>query len=243
MENKNLQVPAQTAGGAQGARLATEATPAETEVVLKFVYIDDEVMWPEPNDDGDSLRVGWVRAVTESGHIILLDVSRIRKVYGYGGRLYVLYETEVAERYSRFVAQLPPLAVELDYDVYYEYLHDGDCVCKKWRFSIDTTHERGRFIKKAFGTDAELAYIFAKDAQPVNFSVVPLNIALYATTITGAAVVENPKFRLYGKENVYRGKYIVLVDDLGFYYLYLCRDVDTEKLESLLKRTARDAET
>jgi hypothetical protein len=213
------------------------ATPTQTDVTLRLVYIDDEVMWPEPNTDGDSLRVGWVKAVADTGNLLLLDVSRIKKIYGYGGRLYVLYEAEVAERYSIYVAQPPSLAVELDYDVYYEHLYDGDCACKIWRFSIDASRERERFIKKLFGADAELKYVLAKDAQPVNFSVVPVNVALYATAVVGVAVVENPRFRMYGEEDMYEGRYIVLLDGLGFYFLYHCQDVDAEKLESLQKTT------
>ena len=67
--------------------------------------------------------------------------------------------------------------------------------------------------------------------------VVPVNVALYATAVVGVAVVENPRFRMYGEEDMYEGKYIVLVDSLGFYFLYHCQEVDAEKLESLQKTT------
>jgi hypothetical protein len=249
MSVKTADVRNMTTGKAPAKEVATlnspEArlvTPTQADVTLRLVYIDDEVMWPEPSADGDSLRVGWVKAVADTGHILLLDVSRIKKIYGYGGRLYVLYEAEVAERYSIYVAQPPSLVVELDYDVYYEHLYDSGCTCKMWRFSIDASRERERFIKKVFGADAEpdaeLKCVLAKDAQPVNFSIVPVNISLYATEIAGIAVVENPRFRLHGGEDTYEGKYVVLLDGLGFYFLYLCCEVDAEKLENLWKITS-----
>jgi len=48
-----------------------------TDVILRFDYIDDEVMWPE-FDAEDRLKVGWIKA-TSGVRRMLLNVSQLRK--------------------------------------------------------------------------------------------------------------------------------------------------------------------
>ncbi|MFZ8841172.1 MAG: hypothetical protein ACO2PM_20085 [Pyrobaculum sp.] len=57
---------------------------------------------------------GRVRA----GENLHLDVSRIRRVFAWRRRLYVLYETDKADYYRQFAEQPPPYAVELKHKLH-----------------------------------------------------------------------------------------------------------------------------
>jgi hypothetical protein len=203
-----------------------------TDVILRFDYIDDEIMWPE-FDTGGRLRVGWVRAVSGIRRA-LLNVVRIKRIYAHDGKLYVLYDAEDIQRYGQYLAYLPTPAVELDHEIYYERLHDG---CKIWRLSISTLYEEERFIQKLFGVEAEPEHLLPQDVWPVNFSIIPLDITLYTKRIRGIATVENPQFGdRRGGKTTYEGRYIVLVDEYGGYALYRVKndvDVDLKKLSGL----------
>ena len=204
-----------------------------TDVILRFDYIDDEIMWPEFDADG-RLRVGWVRAVSGIRRT-LLNVVRIKRIYAYDGKLYVLYDAEDIQRYGQYLAYLPTHAIELDYEIYYERLRDGDC--KIWRLSIGTLYEEERFIQKLFGVEVELEHILPQDMWPVNFSIIPLDVTLYTKRIRGIAVVKNPQFGdRRGGKTAYEGRYVVLVDEYGGYALYRIKndvDVDLKKLSGL----------
>jgi len=203
-----------------------------TDVVLKFDYIDDEVMWPE--FAVGRLRVGWVRAVSGIRRA-LLNVVRIKRIYVYDGKLYVLYDAEDVQRYGQYLAQLPPLAVELDHEVYYERLHDGSCTCKIWRLSINSLYEAELFIKKLLDVEVELEHSLSNASYPLNFAMLPIDIALYTKRINGIAVVENPQFKLCKDENTYWGKYVVLADETGFsLYRIIKDDIDISELKKRL---------
>jgi muconolactone delta-isomerase len=201
-----------------------------TDVVLAFDYIDDEIRWPEFDIRG-RLRAGWVK-VAAGVDRPLLNVVKIKKVYAFGGKLYVLYDAEDVQRYEKYLAQLPPLAVELDYEMYQDSLYDGDCTCKMWRFSINTLYEEERFLQKLLGAEVELAHFLPQDAQPVNFSIIPIDVMLYANHIKGIAVVENPQFKGSG-EDVYKGKYVVLADSYGYALFRIKDDEELKKLVGL----------
>jgi hypothetical protein len=204
-----------------------------TDVILRFDYIDDEIMWPEFR--GGRLISGWVRAVSGIRRV-LLNVVRIKKVYAYDGKLYVLYDAEDVQRYGQYLAQLPPLAVELDHEIYYERVYDGDCTCKIWRLSISTLYEEERFLQK-LGAEVELEHLLPVDVWPVNFSIIPVDITLYTKRIRGIAVVKNPQFEGRGYEKTtYEGRYVILVDEYGGYALFRIKsdvDVDLKKLLGL----------
>jgi len=204
-----------------------------TDVVLKFDYIDDEIQGPEFDASG-RMRVGWVTAFAVGNRRTLLNVARIRKVYAYGGQLYILYDAENVERYSQYLAQLPPLAVELDFDVHYQRLYDGDCACKIWRFSISTLYEEERFIKKLLGVEAEMEHSLPDASYPLNFTLIPVNIMLYTKRIDGIAVVKNPRFKSCNDEDTYEGKYVVFADETGFSLYRIKNDVDIKQLKKRL---------
>jgi hypothetical protein len=206
-----------------------------TDVILKFDYIDDEILWPE--FAGGRIKTGWVKAVSGIRNP-LLNVARIKRLYVFDGKLYVLYDVEAVERYSKYMASLPPLAVELDYEIYPEEIDDRNCTCKIWRFLIDATYEVERLLKSLLGVDVEMEHSMPPDVQPANFATAPVDIALYRTRIVGIAVVENPRFVGVGREeSTYEGRYVAVQDDFGGYTLYHIKDntdVDLEKaLETL----------
>jgi len=207
-----------------------------TDVVLKFDYIDDQIQWPEFS--GGKMVVGWVMAISGIDRP-LLNVARIKKVYAYGGKLYVLYSAESAERYSKYAAPLPPLAVELDYDIYPEKIQDSGCVCKIWRFSISALYEEERFIRKLLGVEAEMEHSLSDASYPLNFTMVPVDITLYTKRIDGIAVVENPRFKFCQEENTYEGKYVVLADKTGYSLYRIKDDVDVAQLRRKLKKAFR----
>ena len=67
----------------------TQDQKPDGQVVLKLDHIDDEIMWPE--FDGDEMRVGWVDAFVGT-KALLLNVKWIRRIYAFGGKLYVVYD-------------------------------------------------------------------------------------------------------------------------------------------------------
>jgi len=203
-----------------------------TDVILRFDYIDDEVMWPE-FDAGDRLRVGWIKAASGVRRA-LLNVVRIKRIYAYDSKLYVLYDAEDVQRYARYLAQLPPLAVELDHEITYERLHDSSCTCRMWRLSINSLYEEERFIKKLLGVEVEMEHSLPNASYPLNFAMLPIDIALYTRRIDGIAVVENPQFKLCKDENTYWGKYVVLADETGFSLYRIKDDVDVSQLRKRL---------
>jgi len=194
------------------------------DVVLKFDYIDDEIWEPEVDEKGNVKR-GWVKAVSGINRP-LLNIARIKRLYVFGGKLYVLYDAENIERYSKYMTPLPPLAVELDYEVYPD--RNGDC--KIWRFSINTTYEVERFLER-LGVEVELEHVMPQDVRPVNFSLTPVDVTLYSHRIVGIAMVDDPQFVGPGGASTYEGRYVVVQDDFGGYSLYrvIKGDVDLEK--------------
>ena len=197
-------------------------------MILRFDYIDDEIMWPEFGADG-RLLTGWVRAVSGIRRT-LLNVVRIKRIYAYGGKLYVLYDAEDVQRYGQYLAPLPSLAVELDYDIHYEKINSGSCTCKIYRFAISDLYEEERFIQKLLGVEVELEHVLSPASYPLNFTVIPVDVILYTRHITGIAVVENPKFRFCKDENVYEGKYVIITDGAGFSLYRIKSDVDMPHL-------------
>jgi len=128
------------------------------------------------------IKNGRVRA----GEKLHLDVSRIRRVFAWRRRLYVVYETDKADYYRPYAEQPPPYAVELQHKVQ-KYRVD---ICDKcgsvvewdadepfcprgchdyyddWSYSTETRErlvieppkdEIVQFVEKAFKVKAELA--------------------------------------------------------------------------------------
>ncbi len=202
-----------------------------TDVVLQFDYVDDEIRWPEVS--GGRLADGYVKAVASTKWGVKqtwLSVARVKKIYAFCGRLYVLYDAEDAQLYEPFLAQLPPLAAELDYEAYYELVDRCDCSCKTWRFLIKTSREEEVFLQKLLGAEVEPAYFVPRDALPANFSVAPVSVVLYESYIAGIAVAENPRFIRGDKEDVYKGRYVVLEDGHGYKLFRIYSDAPLEKL-------------
>jgi hypothetical protein len=193
------------------------------DVVLRFDHIDDEVRWPMFS--GGKMVAGWVEAAAGIRRT-LLNAVRIRKIYAFDGRLYVLYDAEDAQRYGRYLAPLPPLAVELDYDIYPEKIRGDECTCRIWRFSVSGLYEEERFIRKLLGVEAEPEYDLSNASYPLNFTLIPVDITLYMKHIDGIAVVENPRFKQCDGRDTYEGKYVVLADEVGFSLFRIKGDVD-----------------
>jgi len=191
---------------------------AENEqVVLKLDHIDDEIMWPE--FDGDEMRVGWVDAFVGT-KVLLLNVKWIRRIYAFGGKLYVVYDAEDASRYERFTAPLPELAVELKFEIYEDRIYDGDHYCRIYRLEIDTFDEVKQFVSKLLRVEAGPdEYLVPPHSRPLNFTLTPIDVMLFGHHIKGIAVVENPAFDFLGGRDEYAGRYAVVVDDDGFYTL------------------------
>lgn len=207
--------------GTLGAR-ATE--------ILMFDHIEEEIRWPKV--EGNRLVDGYVTAVlnTHQGvRKLELQISRIKHIYVFNGKLYVVYDDD-KRKYEPFLTVLPPLAVEVDKDIYYEYV-DNEGKCKIWRFSLRTVPEDYRLLQKLLGNMFE--YDGFEDSRP-NFTITPVNIKLYFMRITGVAVVEDPRFEL--SENEYKGIYIILTDDFGGYTLYRVYGIDIENLKRLLEQ-------
>jgi hypothetical protein len=184
---------------------------------LKLDHIDGEIKWPE--FDGNEMRIGWVDAVAGT-KTLLLNVKRIRKIYAFGGKLYVVYDAEVASRYERFaMSSLPELAVELKFEVYEDRIYDGDRYCRMYRLGIDASDEVKQFVSKLLRVEAGNEFLVPPSARPLNFTLVPIDVALFGRHIKGVTIAENPAFDFLGERNEYRGRYAVVVDDDGFYTL------------------------
>jgi hypothetical protein len=204
-----------------------------TDVVLQFDYVDDEIRWPEVS--GGRLADGYVKAVASAKRGVKqtwLSIVRMKKIYAFGGKLYVLYDAEDVRLYEPFMAQLPPLAAELDYEAYYELVDGCGCSCKTWR--LLTSREEEAFLQKLLGTEVEPAHFAPRGALPANFSVVPVGVVLYESYIAGIAVAENPRFARGDKENVYEGRYVVLEGGHG-YKLFRIHG-DAPPLEKVLEK-------
>jgi hypothetical protein len=191
------------------------------QVILKLDHIDDEVMWPVFDGNGNEMRVGWVDAFAGT-KALLLNVKRIRKIFAFGGKLYVVYDAEVASRYERFaVSSLPELAVELKFEIYEDRIHDGDNRCRIYRLAIDAADEVRQFISKLLRVEVGHNYLMLlPQSRPLNFTLTPIDVALFGHHIKGIAVAENPAFDFLGDRDEYRGKYAVVVVDDGFYMLF-----------------------
>jgi hypothetical protein len=210
------------------------------DVVLRFDYIDDEIRWPKAEEN--RLIEGYVKAVANTRwgfKEAWLNVRKIKRIYAFGGKLYVLYDAEDVRMYGPFLARLPPFVAEIDYKVYYEADNSGGC--KIWRFSLDTFREEETFLKRLLGTEVELTDFVSLKASPVNFVITPVDVVLYKNHITGIAVAENPKFRkdACGDEeetcgDEYEGRYIVLKDDYSYVLFRIYGDAPP--LEKLLER-------
>ena len=188
------------------------------QVILKLDHIDGEIKWPE--FDGGEMRVGWVDAFAGT-KALLLNVRWIRKIYAFGGKLYVVYDAEVASRYERFAApSLPELAVELKFEIYEDRIHDGDHRCRIYRLVIDAADEVRQFISKLLRVEAGDEFLVPPPSRPLNFTLTPIDVALFGHYIKGIAVAENPAFDFLGERDEYRGRYAVVVDDDGFYTLF-----------------------
>jgi len=209
-------------------------------VILKFDYIDDEIWEPEVDEKGNVKR-GWLKAVSGIRRP-LLSIERIKRLYVFGGKLYVLYDAPNAESYSEYAAQLPKLAVELDYKIAVERTYCGECTCRGYRFVINAMYEVERLLEKLLGVAVERGEALPKEARPANFSLAPIDITLYSRRIVGIAVVENPRFEEPGRgEATYRGRYVVLVDDYGSYLLYRVISGGEVDLEKALEAVGRNA--
>jgi hypothetical protein len=211
------------------------------DVVLRFDYIDDEIRWPKA--EGDRLIEGYVKAVANTRwgfKEAWLGVGKIKRIYAFGGKLYVLYDAEDVRMYGPFLARLPPFAAEIDYKVYYE-VNGG---CEMWRFSLDTFREEETFVKRLLSAEVELADFVSLNASPANFAIIPVDVVLYKNHITGIAVAENPKFKredaCEDEEEIcvdkYQGRYVVLKDDYS-YVLFRIYD-NAPPLEKLLEQLA-----
>jgi len=189
------------------------------QVILKLDHIDGEIKWPE--FDGDEMRVGWVDAFSGT-KALLLNVKWIRKIYAFGGKLYVVYDAEDAGRYERFaVPSLPELAVELKFEIYEDRIHDGDHRCRIYRLVIDAADEVRQFVSKLLRVEVGHNYLMLlPQSRPLNFTLTPIDVALFGHYIKGIAVAENPAFDFLGERDEYRGRYAVVVDDDGFYTLF-----------------------
>jgi len=210
-----------------------------TNVILRFDYVDDEIQWPEFSVG--KIVAGWVTAVAGIRRT-LLNVMRIKKVYAYDGKIYVMYDAESVDRYSAYMAPLPPLAVELDFDVHYQQLYGDGCTCKIWRLSINTLYEEERFIKRLLDVEVELEHSLTNASYPLNFAMLPIDVMLYTRHFDGIAVVENPRFRLCRDEDTYHGKYVVLADETGFSLYRIKDDVDISQLKKRLLERLRGYE-
>jgi hypothetical protein len=166
------------------------------QVVLKLDHIGNEIMWPE--FDGDEMRVGWVDAFVGT-KALLLNVKRIRRIYAFGGKLYVVYDAEVASRYERFAAPLPELAVELKFEIYEDRIYDGDRHCRIYRLAIDASDELKQFVSKLLRVEVGPdEYLVPPQSRPLNFTPTPIDVMLFGHHIKGIAVAENPAFDFLG---------------------------------------------
>ena len=141
-----------------------------TKITIKADYI------------GRQIRNGRV----EVGKKLHLDVSRIRRIFAYGGKYYIEYATDKADYYKQYAEAPPPLAVELKHRVE-DYKVDVCDICGSeiewdadepfcprgcderyddWSYHTETRQrfvvessavdEVAQFIEKAFGVKAEL---------------------------------------------------------------------------------------
>ena len=92
------------------------------------------------------------------------------------------------------------------------------------------------------GVEVELEHSLSNASYPLNFTVLPLGIALYTRRIDGIAVVENPRFRLCKDEDTYWGKYVVLADETGFSLYRIKDDTDISELKKRLLERLRGYE-
>jgi len=141
-----------------------------TKITIKADYI------------GRQIRNGRV----EVGKKLHLDVSRIKRIFAYGGKYYIEYATDKADYYKQYAEAPPPLAVELKHRVE-DYKVDVCDICGSeiewdadepfcprgcderyddWSYHTETRQrfivessvadEVKQFIEKAFGVKAEL---------------------------------------------------------------------------------------
>jgi hypothetical protein len=86
---------------------------------------------------------------------------------------------------------------------------------------IDAADEVRQFISKLLRVEVGHNYLMLlPQSRPLNFTLTPIDVALFGHYIKGIAVAENPAFDFLGERDEYRGRYAVVVDDDGFYTLF-----------------------
>jgi len=86
-----------------------------------------------------TIKTRWLEpAVNEKGRVragdkLFLDISRIRRIFAYGGNYYIEYVTDKVDYYKQYVEAPPPLAVELRHQVKEEKVY----VCSKCGAEIE----------------------------------------------------------------------------------------------------------
>jgi hypothetical protein len=136
-----------------------------------------------------TIKTRWLEpTVNEKGRVragdkLFLDISRIRRIFAYGGNYYIEYVTDKVDYYKQYVEAPPPLAVELRHQVKEEKVY----VCSKcgseiewdadepfcprgcderyddWSYdekvkrtlAVEAGDEVGQFVEKLFGVRAE----------------------------------------------------------------------------------------
>jgi len=76
-----------------------------TDIVLRFGCIDDEIRRPKVEEN--RLIEGYVKAVANTKwgfKKVWLSVEKIKQIYTFGGRLYVLYDADDVRMYGPFLA-------------------------------------------------------------------------------------------------------------------------------------------
>jgi hypothetical protein len=168
---------------------------------------------------------GRVEVEFEDGTKYSIDASRIKGLYFFDGRLYVVYETENADFYKKYVSDIPALATKLNFRI--EEIVEQRCkrcgsliewdadepYCPKCGGNFPGYNEipvklleRGVGFKEEVESfarallGAEVEYVDALFRNIAGgftplFDLSPVYITLYTCVVKEVAIVENPVFK------------------------------------------------
>jgi Zn finger protein HypA/HybF involved in hydrogenase expression len=168
---------------------------------------------------------GRVEVVFEDGTKYSIDASRIKELYFFDGRLYVVYETENADFYKKYVSEIPVLATKLNFQIK-EIIEERCRRCgsliewdadepycpkcganfpgydeipvKLLERGIGFKEEIENFARALLGAEVEYVdALFRNIAGGFTplFDLSPVYITLYTCVVKEVAIVENPVFK------------------------------------------------
>jgi hypothetical protein len=165
-----------------------------------------------------------VKVTFEDGSEYSIDAFRIKELYFFNSRFYVVYETENADFYKKYASEVPALATKLSFKIkeiieerckrckrliewdadepfcprcggyYYGY---DEIPVKLLERGVEFGEEIESFTRRLLETDVE--YVDMLYWNPAGgftplFDLSPVHVTLYTCVVKGAVILENPAF-------------------------------------------------